>query len=260
MAEAHASFLSRFEIGAPLHEGAKGKVYLAKDRFGDGSLLALKRLPCSYFKTEEGQDQFLAELQRARELAHPNILAISAFGKEDGDLVYLYEHCQGILLEHRSESGPITGADACEIMLQVSAALYFVHSRGVRHASLSPRNILLDPKNQVKLVDVGISYQDAEEPAATPIPPLAALAAALSQGREIRSPEYPAYYCAALSHADESAQFLEALCQGVWQNGLAKEFKSLPFYARFSPAPGALTLRTWLAGLFKPISGGAHGE
>lgn len=259
MAEAHASFLSRFEIGALLHEGAKGKVYLAKDKLSNGSY-ALKRLPCSYFKSKEDKERFFAELQRARELAHPNILAIGAFVKEDEDLIYLNEHCHGVLLERRLESGPITGVDAYEIMLQVSAALYFAHSRGVSHTALSPRNILLGTENQVKLVDVGISYQDTEDTSTTtPVPPLAVVATALAQGREIRPPEYSSYYCAALSHANESAEFLEALCQGVWQNGLANKFKSLPFSARFYPTHSALTPRAWLTSLFKPKSGGAHG-
>ena len=49
------------------------------------------------------------------------------------------------------------------ILREVTTGIDFLHSLGVVHCDIKPRNILLTPTDQVKVSDMGLSKKLAEE-------------------------------------------------------------------------------------------------
>jgi len=47
--------------------------------------------------------------------------------------------------------------EACKFYLQLIAGINYIHKIGVCHRDLKPENLLLDYKNQLKIVDFGLS-------------------------------------------------------------------------------------------------------
>lgn len=47
--------------------------------------------------------------------------------------------------------------EACKFYLQLIAGINYIHKIGVCHRDLKPENLLLDYRNQLKIVDFGLS-------------------------------------------------------------------------------------------------------
>lgn len=85
--------------------------------------------------------------------------------KGSGQLYTVFEAFAGLTLEERLlGAGPLERGPALAVLAQVADALAHVHGRGKIHGLLSPRAVLVDAQNRVKLVDLG------EEPGARLIP------------------------------------------------------------------------------------------
>jgi len=55
--------------------------------------------------------------------------------------------------------GKITEAELAKLMLDVSAALAFIHNKSILHSDIKPDNFLIDEENNFLLADFGISKQ-----------------------------------------------------------------------------------------------------
>lgn len=101
---------------------------------------------------------------------HPNLLRYH--GKDnDENFVYLASDlCASTLhaLVERPDFSPYTAdysvaPNAMTILREVTTGIDFLHSLGVVHCDIKPRNILLTPADQVKVSDMGLSKKLAEE-------------------------------------------------------------------------------------------------
>jgi serine/threonine protein kinase/dipeptidyl aminopeptidase/acylaminoacyl peptidase len=145
---AHYSILSK------LGEGGMGIVYKAHDLKLD-RLVALKFLPPGLESHEPERVRFLQEARAAATLNHPNICTIHDIQEFEGQQYIVMEYIDGRTL---SELVPVTKLqDAIIYAIQICEALEEAHSKGVIHRDIKSGNIMVNTKNQVKVMDFGLA-------------------------------------------------------------------------------------------------------
>lgn len=104
------------------------------------------------------------EGERARKLVHPNVVHTIACGKEHGHYYVVMEYLAGgnlaTLLQMKS---PVIEGRKIEIMRQAAKGLEYVHSRGVIHRDICPRNIMLSGDGTAKLIDFGVAISARDQ-------------------------------------------------------------------------------------------------
>ncbi|MBM3198632.1 MAG: serine/threonine protein kinase, partial [Chlamydiae bacterium] len=78
-------------------------------------------------------------------------------GSWEGGLFIAMEWVRGICLRTLLKKSPPSMKQALQIILQVGAALGYLHAQGIVHRDLKPDNILIMDDGQIKVVDFGIA-------------------------------------------------------------------------------------------------------
>ncbi|HEY3801933.1 MAG TPA: serine/threonine-protein kinase [Kofleriaceae bacterium] len=112
-------------------------------------------------KSESALNRFIKEARAVNLIGHPNIVDVFGFGMTDQGRAYLVmELLVGETLAVRIKRGPISVAETCDILIEVTHALEAAHEAGVIHRDLKPENIFLAKRKDVasvKLLDFGIA-------------------------------------------------------------------------------------------------------
>ncbi|HET8936542.1 MAG TPA: serine/threonine-protein kinase [Polyangiales bacterium] len=173
---APTSLGERYDILGELGRGGMATVYRAFDRVRKREV-ALKQL----IATAEAPVRasvaalFEREFQTLAELRHPNVIEVYDYGVP-GAAAERGRSSPGETLPPKAESGSNTGPyytmelldggdlfdrgtapwrDACSIMFDVCSSLALLHSRGLLHRDISPRNIHCTLSGKAKLIDFG---------------------------------------------------------------------------------------------------------
>ncbi|MDP1826040.1 MAG: protein kinase [Archangium sp.] len=151
----------RFRIEAHLATGGMGEVYRAQHVLLKRPI-ALKMLRRALSGDAEMWGRFEREAQLVSRLENPHIVRVFDFGRTtDGQLFLAMEFVEGETLEKRVERGPLSPAEAVEILAQVLDGLNEAHGLGVVHRDLKPPNIMLghrrDGGDRAKILDFGIA-------------------------------------------------------------------------------------------------------
>jgi len=152
------SVISHYELFEKLGEGGMGVVYKAQDTKLD-RVVALKFL--SYHRTadETERARFLQEAKVAGALNHPNICTIYGIEQQGDEQFIVMEFVEGKTLRtHISHPpSPIPLDQIVDWGLQVAEALTAAHEKGITHRDIKPDNIMVTPKNQIKVMDFGLA-------------------------------------------------------------------------------------------------------
>ena len=152
----------RYEIEGLIAEGGMGSVFLARDP-SLGREVALK--------VAKGDDptrraRFLDEMRILGQLEHPNVVPLHALVVADRAPFCTMRYVRGRTLAE--VLGDLRGGDAeaiarysitrlVQVLLQVTQAIDFAHSRGVLHRDLKPANVMLGEHGEVQVLDWGLA-------------------------------------------------------------------------------------------------------
>jgi eukaryotic-like serine/threonine-protein kinase len=156
-----------FQLMEPLGEGGMGVVVLARQR-------SLQReVAIKIAKGDEGTPDtrvsaLMDEALVTGRLEHPNVIPVHAFGlDEKGQPVLVMKRVAGqswaALLKSPSDSSlKLLQRDPLgfhlSVLIQVSNALHFAHSRRVVHRDLKPENVMIGAFGEIYLLDWGLAW------------------------------------------------------------------------------------------------------
>ena len=152
-----STFAGRYQILDELGVGGMGKVYKAKD-IKLNEEVALKLLKPEIATEERTIERFRNELKLARKITHKSVCRMHDFHEEKETPYITMEYVQGeSLKKYIKKEGRLSEDKTIFIAKQICRGLSEAHELGVIHRDLKPSNIMIDEKNNVKIMDFGIA-------------------------------------------------------------------------------------------------------
>lgn len=148
---------ARYQELHRIGEGVSATVYRARDT-ATGSPVAIKVLNPHLATDPTSLERFKREVQIARAIGHPQIVAIYDLVVEGDETYLVMEHVPGDDLKtYAQRRGPLALDDALDVLQQVLRVLAVCHAKQVVHRDLKPQNAIRMPDGTVKLLDFGIA-------------------------------------------------------------------------------------------------------
>jgi len=167
---------SRYEIVAPLGEGGMARVYVAVVRGAEGfrRTFVLKRLRPELSSNQEAVNQFIDEARLGASLVHSNIVPVFDFGRDAEGYFLAQEYILGRDVDAIVQASKTQRDRALELPVvlliaqEALKALGYAHTRhndagkpmGLVHRDVSPNNLMVSARGEVKLLDFGIVKSD----------------------------------------------------------------------------------------------------
>lgn len=150
----------RYEVQEILGSGAYGIVVSARDT-ATGERMAVKKIEKA-FEHSTFTKRTLRELKIMRLLSHENVLAIKHIqlpkSREEFDEIYVMMELMETDLSSIIKSPQHLSDDHCKFFLyQLLRGLKFIHSAGILHRDLKPRNLLVNSNCDLKVCDFGLA-------------------------------------------------------------------------------------------------------
>jgi eukaryotic-like serine/threonine-protein kinase len=147
-------------IESRIGAGGMGTVYLARHE-ALGTTAAVKVLSTQLGDDPKFRERFFQEARTQAQLRHPHIAQVLDFHEQDGAYFLIVEYVDGQPLDKiiRAARGPIETPRALAWAKQALSALDFAHQKKVIHRDVKPANLLVDSRDQVKVVDFGIAIE-----------------------------------------------------------------------------------------------------
>lgn len=146
-----------FVLHERLGTGGMGTVYRATHT-ETGREVAIKILSTRVAQSRRAIQRFAQEIEILKALKHPNIVRCYGGGRHGTEAYMVMELVTGgslaSLLRRR---GRLSWESAVEYLEQICSGLQHAHEWGVIHRDLTPRNLLLDSRGQIKIADFGIA-------------------------------------------------------------------------------------------------------
>lgn len=163
---------SRYEEVAPLGQGGMAKVSVAVVRGAEGfrRLFVVKRLRPELAGTPELVNQFIDEARLGASLVHSNVVPVFDFGRDADGYYMAQEYILGRDVDAVVQASMKKRGRALEVPLVLAIAhealkaLSYAHAKtddsgralGLVHRDVSPNNLMLSARGEVKLLDFGI--------------------------------------------------------------------------------------------------------
>lgn len=160
----HKGFLlGKYKILRLLGSGGMSSVYLAEHTLMHRRV-AIKVLPRHRVEDTSYLQRFHREAQAAAALDHQNIVRAYDVDNDGAIHYFVMEYVEGRdLQEIVKDEGPLDYARAVEYIRQSAIGLAHAHNSGLIHRDVKPANLLVDRRNVVKVLDLGLARFDEEE-------------------------------------------------------------------------------------------------
>ncbi|MCX6173794.1 MAG: protein kinase [Ignavibacteriales bacterium] len=150
------NIILHYKILEKLGEGGMGVVYKAEDTKLK-RIVALKFLPHHLSISNEDNARLLNEAQMTAKLNHPHICTVHDIEEADEERFIVMEFVDGVTLRKKIKENNLTIEESVNYAIQIGEALEEAHSQGVVHRDIKPDNIMINSKNQIKVMDFGIA-------------------------------------------------------------------------------------------------------
>jgi eukaryotic-like serine/threonine-protein kinase len=157
--------MDRYQIGSLIGEGGMALVHEAARRLADDRQdpVVLKRLRPEHEPDQEARARLDLEAQIGIELAHPHLVKVHDYDRVGEHRCLVMERVDGLSLADlarlfwlaRRERLPFEAVRI--ILMRVVMALAYVHEHRILHRDVSPANILVSRRGEVKLADFGLA-------------------------------------------------------------------------------------------------------
>lgn len=157
--------IGRYEVQEPLGVGGMARVYIGWDTVLERPV-AIKFLHDHLAEDATFIERFKREAKLVATLNHPNIVQIYDYNLHEADgkmspyMVMPYikgKTLKELLTETCARSEKLSLERILAIMLDLTSALRYAHSRGMIHRDVKPSNILFDEHDHAVLMDFGIA-------------------------------------------------------------------------------------------------------
>ncbi|KAA3611822.1 MAG: hypothetical protein DWQ01_06980 [Planctomycetota bacterium] len=157
------------DLGLPAHfkyleligSGGQGRVFLFFDTLAERHV-AVKMPIFGRSVGSKSMGRFLQETKLIGGMKHPSIVALYGAGISDTGVPYFcMEYIRGVDLGKFVENEDFEGKRRVErlvrIFCEICHGVHYAHRFGVIHRDIKPGNILVTPKDEVKILDFGIA-------------------------------------------------------------------------------------------------------
>jgi eukaryotic-like serine/threonine-protein kinase len=164
----------RYRVTDKIDAGGMAEVYRGIAESAVGGLkkaIAIKKILPSLTKNKKFISMFLDEARVSMHLQHANIVGVFDIGMADTSYFIVMEFVDGanlktILESLRRQGKRLPVAETLYVMMEVCKGLHYAHEvpdpetgheLGIVHRDISPPNILISKRGEVKLVDFGLA-------------------------------------------------------------------------------------------------------
>lgn len=154
----------RFELVSLLGAGGMGAVYKALDRrkveaSDSDPYVAVKLLNDEFRQHPDAFISLQRESRKSQTLAHPNIVTVYDFDRDQNTVFMTMEFLEGSPLDELLREFPngLAPEDAKSTLSDISNALIYAHSHNIIHSDFKPGNIFITKKKGAKVFDFGIA-------------------------------------------------------------------------------------------------------
>lgn len=153
-----------YEIIDLISEGGMSYVYRAK-RLSDGLVIALKVLKSETIPDADKSERAArsTEGEIATTLQHPNVVRTYEYGESGGKRYIVMEYVDGPNLRHVIRKGGLSQEKKLDVIMQIGRGSEYIHSKGLVHRDLCPKNILLNRDGVAKIIDFGLAIVEREK-------------------------------------------------------------------------------------------------
>ena len=104
------------------------------------------------------KEKLIKEAKILSEVHHPFIVNVLEVFEENNTAYIAMEHISGCSLKYMLDmEGTLPENKLLRYISQIGQALEFVHQKNILHLDIKPSNILIDKKNNARLIDFGVS-------------------------------------------------------------------------------------------------------
>src|SRR5215210_7839284 len=145
-----------YRIKQEIGKGGMGVVYRAEDTKLQRTV-AIKALSADLIGDEKARTRFMREARAASAIDHPNICTVYEVNEVDNLLFFVMQYVEGKTLKKAIGGRPLPLDQALEFSLEIADALAEAHRRNVIHRDIKSSNIMLNERNQLKILDFGLA-------------------------------------------------------------------------------------------------------
>ena len=150
-------YIGQFVLGERLGQGTFGVVVLGTHQI-TGEKVAVKILDKEKILQETDKSRLEREIKILKNMRHNNIVHLYDVKETPTSLYIIMEYiCGKELFEYIICNKKLQELEACRFYQQIISGIEYLGKIKVVHRDIKPENLLLDNKNNIKIVDFGLS-------------------------------------------------------------------------------------------------------